>query len=65
MSERWLLIRGRSGDAADRVRGSRPSNGARSSHPAGERASKSRMKPIWLEPAYHRRIIRRMLDFGP
>ncbi len=26
--------------------------------------SKSRMKPVWLEPAYHRRIIRRMLDVG-
>ena len=26
--------------------------------------SKSRMKPIWLEPASHRRIIRRMLDVG-
>jgi hypothetical protein len=26
--------------------------------------SKSRMKPIWLEPACHRRIIRRMLDAG-
>jgi hypothetical protein len=26
--------------------------------------SKRRMKSIWLEPAYHRRIIRRMLDVG-
>jgi hypothetical protein len=24
----------------------------------------TRMKPVWLEPAYHRRIIRRMLDVG-